>query len=484
MAVSGSMAGMEITRSIEVDYLIVGAGAVGMAIADVLVHETDASIAIVDRHDRPGGHWNDAYPFVRLHGPSSMYGVNSRRLGSDRIDDRGFNKGLYELASRDELLNYFDQTMQQALLSSGRVEYFPMCNHDGKGEFTSLTSGERRRAMVRKKFVDTGSFDIGVPSTHPPSYEVSPDVQCVPPNALPLMAHPYSGYTVIGAGKTGIDACLWLLEKGISPERIRWIKPREAWLLNRANLQLRGHFFEASLRSMTEQLEAVLEARSVDDLFALLEARGQLMRVDGAETPTSYRCATVTLAELDQLRRIKNIVRLGRVEKVDLNDIVFGDGHIATGPDILHIDCSSDGLPSRPIRAIFDGDTITPQFVRRCQPCFSAAFIAHVEANYDDDTQKNLLCAVVPTPSVPRDWIKTFAITLANQYQWSNNPELDAWIAGSRLEGGLIAEMRSVREDDVEVLALLERRNNAIGPAAKKLGQLLGQSESLSPPSK
>lgn len=41
---------------IEADYLVVGAGATGMAFADVLVVETDASLAIVDRYGRPGGH--------------------------------------------------------------------------------------------------------------------------------------------------------------------------------------------------------------------------------------------------------------------------------------------------------------------------------------------------------------------------------------------------------------------------------------------
>ena len=58
------------------DYLVVGAGAMGMAFTDVLMTETDATVAIVDRHSHPGGHWNDSYPFVRLHQPSSFYGVN------------------------------------------------------------------------------------------------------------------------------------------------------------------------------------------------------------------------------------------------------------------------------------------------------------------------------------------------------------------------------------------------------------------------
>ncbi|MEW1821579.1 NAD(P)-binding protein [Arthrobacter sp. NPDC080031] len=61
--------------AIEADYLVVGSGAAGMAFADVLLHETDHTMVTVDRHHAPGGHWNDAYPFVRLHQPSATYGV-------------------------------------------------------------------------------------------------------------------------------------------------------------------------------------------------------------------------------------------------------------------------------------------------------------------------------------------------------------------------------------------------------------------------
>ncbi len=80
-------------RSIKADYLIQGGGAVGMAFADSLFTDTDATMVIVDRHDRPGGHWNDAYPFVRLHQPASYYGVNSRPLGTGSIDRSGSTPG-------------------------------------------------------------------------------------------------------------------------------------------------------------------------------------------------------------------------------------------------------------------------------------------------------------------------------------------------------------------------------------------------------
>ena len=102
----------------DTDYLIIGSGAVGMAFADTLFHETDARIVIVDRHHGPGGHWNDAYPFVRLHQPSAYYGVNSRVLGSNTKDGSGLNIGMYERATGAELVAYYGQLMQLFLARS------------------------------------------------------------------------------------------------------------------------------------------------------------------------------------------------------------------------------------------------------------------------------------------------------------------------------------------------------------------------------
>ena len=73
----------------QTDYLVIGAGAVGLAFADTIAAESDATVVLVDRADAPGGHWNTAYPFVRLHQPAAYYGVNSRDLGTGRLDVSG-----------------------------------------------------------------------------------------------------------------------------------------------------------------------------------------------------------------------------------------------------------------------------------------------------------------------------------------------------------------------------------------------------------
>ena len=175
------------------NYLIIGSGAIGMAFADVILNESDASIVMLDRHAAPGGHWNDAYPFVRLHQASARYGVNSRQLGRGTKDAIGLNKGLDELASGHEILSYFDQVMHEQFLPSGRVQYFPMCNYTGNGQFDSLVSGNHYQVTARNRIVDTSLTKLVVPSTQAPQFSLAPGVRCATPNDLPKLARPTGG---------------------------------------------------------------------------------------------------------------------------------------------------------------------------------------------------------------------------------------------------------------------------------------------------
>lgn len=86
-------------RQVETDYLVVGAGAMGMAFVDSLIEHSDADVVMVERRHRAGGHWLDSYPFVQLHQPSANYGVNSTVLGQDRIEPDGSDAGFPVLAN-------------------------------------------------------------------------------------------------------------------------------------------------------------------------------------------------------------------------------------------------------------------------------------------------------------------------------------------------------------------------------------------------
>ena len=418
---------------LEADYLVIGAGAMGMAFTDVLMTETDATVVLVDRYHQPGGHWNCAYPFVRLHQPSSFYGVNSKTLGSDTIDATGWNKGLYELATNGEVCAYLDQVMQQQFLPSGRVQYFPMCEYQGDQCLVSLVSGAEYE-VVANKIVDATYMRVNVPSMRPPPYEVVDGATCVPPNALPRLTGTWERYMVIGAGKTGMDACLFLLKHGVAPDQIGWVMPRDAWLFDRADIQ-GGQMSARTLgRWGDETFDAIAQAESIDELFMNLSARGLLLRLDETRQPTMWRCATVTQTELQQLRQIHTIIRMDHVQRLESQRIVLDQGIVPTSPTTLHIDCTADGLERRPAIPVFTGRDITLQSLRMCQQVFSAAFIGHIEATYDGEALKNELCTPVPHPDTPLDYLRTTLGNLLNGGRWAQDSRLQEWLKNARLD--------------------------------------------------
>lgn len=421
-------------QKLTADYLVIGSGAMGMAFTDVLMTETDATVVMVDRHHQPGGHWNDAYPFVRLHQPSAFYGVNSKHLGSDKIDQVGWNKGLYELATNSEVVAYFDQVMQQQFLPSGRVQYFPSCDYQADGRFVSNLSGDSFEVSARK-FVDATYMNVTVPSVSGPKYKVADGVNLVPPNGLPDVAGQFDHYVIVGAGKTALDACLFLLKNDVDPDTIRWIMPRDSWLLNRAYIQPGDEFADDIAEAFAQQFAGIADSTSIDDMFERVSQAGILLKFDDAVKPTMYRCSTVTLAELEQVRRIRNVVRKGRVQAIGADAIILDDGTIDTNAKTLHVNCTADGLERRPIVPVFDGNKITLQSVRTCQQVFSAAFLGHLEAAYGDDDTKNEMAGVVPHPDSDIDFLRTSLGNLRNQFVWSQDEGLKAWLQEARLDG-------------------------------------------------
>jgi len=466
------------TNSLETDYLVIGAGATAMAFVDTLLDQSDASVLMVDRHAQPGGHWNDAYSFVRLHQPSAFYGVNSCELGSGQKDESEWGGGLYELASGSEIVSYFDQLMHHRLLPSGRVHYCPMHNYEGDRTdnhcITSLLTGESKAVRVRRKLVDATIAQTAVPSTHPPHYRVEPGIRCIPLNDLPRIGQPCSRYVVVGGGKTGIDACLWLLQNGVAPDRIQWIVPNAPWLLDRANFQPGQENVVRTIGSLANQFEAIGAADSIPDLFLRLESAGELLRIDQAVEPTAFRAATISQGELRALRRISNVVRLGRVCAIAASRISLERGSIAADPDALYIDCSASAVPIIPEGSVkaFDGNRINLVTVSSYQILFSAAVIAYVESHLDDQVQMNNLCGFVPVPRSPVDWVRMWAAYLGNQRQWKHHAGLSNWLAQCHLHL-LPTVLRSLQEGDPEKLAVLNRFTEARKKALENMPRLL-----------
>jgi hypothetical protein len=212
------------------------------------------------------------------------------------------------------------------------------------------------------------------------------------------------------------------------------------------------------------------EAEDVNDLFGRLESCGQLVRLDPAVEPTMYRCATVSQDELASLRRIENVVRLGRVVHIAADRIVLEAGSIPTDAGQVHVDCTAAGLRLAPARPVFADGRITVQQIRTCQPAFNAALIGYVEASRHDDSEKNLICPPNPYPDTATDWITTTCTAQRALSTWLGDADLSAWMERARLNAarGIGAHLA-----DPRMKSALTRMFATAEPAVTRLETLL-----------
>lgn len=457
----------------QTDYLVVGAGASGLAFADALVAEADVEVTLVERRPAAGGHWLDTYPFVRLHTPSAYYGVNSLALGEDRIDEHGENAGYYERATGAEVCGHFAEAAER-LGRSGRVRFLFEHEHAGRGSggelVRDLSTGAVEEIAVRRKVVDARYLQASVPATHTRPFEASSGARVVPVTELPAAAGSTSSYTVLGAGKTAVDACVWLLDGGVGPDAIRWVRPRDAWFHDRRHFQPLEQVGEI-MEGISLDAEAGAKAADIDDLFERLEASGRLVRIDPSVPAVMYRGTMLSSGELRGVRQIENVVRLGHVRRIEADRIVLERGEVETGPDALHVDCTALGLRDVPGVPIFQPDRIVLQQVRHLSPSFNAALLGFVEANREDDEDKNRLCAPNPYPRGIEDWPRMVTRTWTTEQRWLSEPDVSSWIAQSRLN-----LLRALPEHlgEPSVQASLQRYLAHVGPAIERLPQLNG----------
>lgn len=414
-------------RSVETDYLVVGAGAMGMAFTDALIDHADVHVTLVDRRHGPGGHWQDAYPFVQLHQASLFYGAASTELGTGAVQQEGPEAGLHERARRSEILAYYDDLLHRRFLPSGRVTFLGGSEHrevDGAHRVTSLVSGDTMAVDVRRRVVDATYVAPQIPATTPPPFEVDPTVPVVPVNDLARLAAAPERFVIVGSGKTATDAVVWLLGNGVDPSRLTWVRPREPWMLDRAVVQPDP---VVALGLATDTMAAAAEATSPDDLFLRLEAAGVMLRIDEEAIPTMAKTPTLGRWELDLLRTVEDVVRLGHVERVTGSEIVLERGSVPLQPGSLVVHCAAPGLTYPPLVPIWQPDRIRIQLVRVGFPCFNAALIGLVEAIRDDDRERNRLCPPNHLPDDPRHWARMLVRGAVAAARYGAEPDIAAW---------------------------------------------------------
>jgi hypothetical protein len=219
-------------------------------------------------------------------------------------------------------------------------------------------------------------------------------------------------------------------------------------------------------------MEAAAEAESLDDLFLRLEAAGVMLRIDREVLPTMARTPTLGEWELDLLRSVERVIRLGHVVHVTGTELVLEHGAVPIDPGALVVHCAAAGLQIPPMVPIWAPDRITLQTIRSGFPCFNAALAGYVEATRDDDRERNRLCAPTTFSNTLSDWASMQVRgTLAGR-RYGAEPDIAAWADSCALNPGRIGPDR---HDDPAVRAAAARMADSAERGLARMAELTGE---------
>lgn len=220
---------------------------------------------------------------------------------------------------------------------------------------------------------------------------------------------------------------------------------------------------------VADVFEAAESSASLDDFFLHLEDAGIMLRVDRSVMPTMARAPTLAMWELELLRSIEHVVRLGHIRRVERQRIEFEDGSIETADDAVVVHCAGEGLLNRPLVPIWSPGEITLQPIRSGFPCFGAALAGYVEATRTDDDEKNRLAAPSPYPDSMAAWVRMTVVGARNAAAFGAAPDIAAWASTVAMNPARIppGEPHSSQLDDV-----LKRMQAHARPGMARLAEL------------
>ena len=160
-----------------------------------------------------------------------------------------------------------------------------------------------------------------------------------------------------------------------------------------------------------------------------------MVRIDRSVIPTMTKTPTLAAWELDLLRTIENVVRLGHIRRVTRREIFLDGGSVLLAPGSLVVHCAASGLQYPPLVPLWAPDKIRLQMIRVGFPCFLCAALAgYVEATRDDDRERNRLCPPNTLPDSPASWARMQVRGTLAARTYGAEPDIAAWRTAWRAE--------------------------------------------------
>jgi len=453
-----------------------------------------------------------------------MYGVETEKL--EPADDAttcstttGDQFSQLHRATRAEILQYYDRVRQNleekynfTFVGSSSFDFTQLSGQQpasasGRGadeeggvlyHVTDETHNQVRSIRVLQKLVDARYLEPDLPVAVPPKFSYDPEsIRCIPVNALVdddddnntnnADKQQQKYYVVIGSGKTGMDAIVYLLQhQNVPPEHIWWIAPHEAWITARENIgscleflhtctQIAKQKQQSSNSSDGSSLKEILQSKDlVQEAFLQWEKEGRVYRMDpnSGNLPTKFKDATLSQNELALLQTVQNVLRnRGRVQAIqsDTGALQMEDGTVVDLPwksgdkgnstavkdQTTYVHCSAGAfnytkqLDCTP-PPVFEKNVITIQDVYGTPGfCFVGSVIGKLESlgQVICTTEKNSMCKC-PNPDPAQAKLPLgpsggdieglssnhgFVQRLSNLKKWMGVPGMREWLVGHRL---------------------------------------------------
>jgi hypothetical protein len=216
-------------------------------------------------------------------------------------------------------------------------------------------------------------------------------------------------------------------------------------------------------------MRAAAAATSLDDMFLRLERAGIMFRIDESVWPTMAKTPTLATWELERLRTIEHVVRLGHLRRVDPGRLTLEQGSVDVAADALVVHCAAAGLKYPPLVPIWGPSAITVQAIRTGFPCFGAALAGYVEATRDDDGEKNRLCPPTPYADTAVEWASMTVRGARAAASFGSEPDIAAWANSVALNP---ARVPPEHPGSAELDGVLERLQADLGPGLARLTEL------------
>ena len=155
-----------------------------------------------------------------------------------------------------------------------------------------------------------------------------------------------------------------------------------------------------------------------------------MLRIDRFLTPAMAKVPTLAHWELDRLRTIDRVVRLGHLRHVQPGRLVLAEGEAAIAPDAVVVHCAASGLQYPPLVPIWGREAITLQPIRISSPA-SVRRWPGTSRRCSRTTRKNRLCPPAPFSNTTADWARQQVLG-SRASSFTSYPAIRAGPTGSR----------------------------------------------------